>query len=420
MQAAKTYGNIIKKIAPVHTRAAFSMIKTGLSLEKFRTGHFLDKRIPQAFCYLNHYAIGNVLEALKHPEQTAWVNLFTPVELLQCFDLYCLSAEAMSSYLSGFHIEDALIDHAESEGIAPTLCSYHKTFIGAADSGIIPKPAFAATTSMICDANVNTFRHLARRHQIPCYMLDIPDSYSPDGEMYVVEQLREMTAMLEDLFHRPLDMQRLSEILERENQSKQYFMDFLDASVGKDYPSTLTLQMFMLFATHLNIGTPEILFFFRSMYEEVRNAPAFHGKKIFWIHLNPYYQETLQHYFNLGEEYQLITSEMNLDYTETLDVSRPLHALAKKMICNLYNGPFERKAALAADLAKRFQADGVINFCHWGCKQSSGGVMLLKEALQRQGTPFLILDGDGMDRRSSHDGQIKTRLEAFLELLDRS
>ncbi len=31
---------------------------------------------------------------------------------------------------------------------------------------------------------------------------------------------------------------------------------------------------------------------------------------------------------------------------------------------------------------------------------------------------MLILDGDGIDRRNSHDGQIRTRLEAFLEMLD--
>lgn len=31
---------------------------------------------------------------------------------------------------------------------------------------------------------------------------------------------------------------------------------------------------------------------------------------------------------------------------------------------------------------------------------------------------MLILDGDGIDRRNSHDGQIKTRLEAFLEMLE--
>ena len=32
--------------------------------------------------------------------------------------------------------------------------------------------------------------------------------------------------------------------------------------------------------------------------------------------------------------------------------------------------------------------------------------------------PMLILDGDGIDKRNSHDGQIKTRLEAFLEMLE--
>ena len=34
------------------------------------------------------------------------------------------------------------------------------------------------------------------------------------------------------------------------------------------------------------------------------------------------------------------------------------------------------------------------------------------------GIPMLILDGDGIDRRNSHDGQIRTRLEAFLEMLE--
>ena len=32
--------------------------------------------------------------------------------------------------------------------------------------------------------------------------------------------------------------------------------------------------------------------------------------------------------------------------------------------------------------------------------------------------PLLQLDGDGIDERNSHDGQIKTRLEAFFEVLE--
>ena len=43
----------------------------------------------------------------------------------------------------------------------------------------------------------------------------------------------------------------------------------------------------------------------------------------------------------------------------------------------------------------------------------------MREALKAADIPLLVLDGDAMDRRNSHDGQIKTRLEAFLEILDK-
>ena len=43
----------------------------------------------------------------------------------------------------------------------------------------------------------------------------------------------------------------------------------------------------------------------------------------------------------------------------------------------------------------------------------------MKAALRDEGIPLLILDGDALDRRNSHDGQLKTRLEAFFELLDK-
>ena len=108
---------------------------------------------------------------------------------------------------------------------------------------------------------------------------------------------------------------------------------------------------------------------------------------------------------------------MSLDYREPLDPGRPLESLARKMICNLYTGSYGRKADLVRDIVQEIHPDGVVNFCHWGCKQSSGGAMLLKERMQEIQMPFLILDGDGIDRRNSHDGQIRTRFEAFLEVV---
>ncbi len=63
------------------------------------------------------------------------------------------------------------------------------------------------------------------------------------------------------------------------------------------------------------------------------------------------------------------------------------------------------------------ESDGAIHFNHWGCRQSCGGAQLVKRALQAKGVPTLILDGDCVDEREYQEGQISTRLEAFLESL---
>ncbi|MCD8365400.1 MAG: 2-hydroxyacyl-CoA dehydratase family protein [Clostridiales bacterium] len=413
----KTYGSLIKKYAPEHPLAARRMIRAGLALEKFRTKYLADKNIPEAYRDLNTFAVGEVLDAMRRPQRTVWANIFSPVEILQCFDVHTLSIECLSSFLSGFTIEDYFLDYAENEGIAPTLCSYHKNFIGAVDSGVVAPAAFAVTTSTICDGNVSTFRYLSDRYGIPEFLLDIPDRDSPEAEAYVAGQLKELIARLEETFGRKMDYDRLSEVLERENESKQSYRRTLSMMRTKAYTSTLTLQMYMLFANHLDIGRPEILDFYRKMEAEVAAAPEFHGVNVFWVHLLPWYQETLKSYFNCSSRYQIQGIELSLDYMEPLDAAHPLEALAKKMIDNIYTGSYERKANMVQEIVREIQPDGVIHFCHWGCKQSSGGVMILKEKMQEIGMPFLILDGDGMDRRNSHDGQIRTRFEAFLEMI---
>lgn len=415
----KTYGNLIKKYAPEHPNASLKMIDIGLHLESFRTKHLADSRIPKAYQELNSLAVDSILHALEHPETTAWTNLFCPVELLQCFGLNCLSAEALSSFLSGFTCEDFFIDHAESAGIASTLCSYHKCFVGGVLSGVLPDAAMAVTTSTVCDANFNTFRLVNKAHSVPTFFIDVPAQDTPESIAYVTGQLKDLISFLSQQTGKKYDEDHLSEILHRENESKALYQSFLADKASRYYPSTLTLQMYELFASHLNIGSEETLHYYRSLADEIKTAPAYDGKRIFWVHLLPFYQSVLKEYLNLSDRYQIQGFEMNMDYMEPLDESHPLEALATKMIRNLYNRPFEEKINFVKETASSLHADGIIHFCHWGCKQSIGGSILLKDALKDAGFPVLLLDGDGIDRRNGHDGQTRTRLEAFLELMQR-
>jgi len=418
MDAGQIYGNMVRnELKKNHPEKAGKMIRTGLRLEQFRCTHFKDKRMPKAYGYLNMQAIKVVADCLDHPKKTVLMNIFAPAELFSIFGLGGVSMECLASYLSGFHLEDYFIDAAENSGIATTLCAYHKNFLGAVESGMIGKPLLGVTTSTVCDGNVNTFRMLKDRYGIEDFVLDIPHTWSEEAEEYVVGQLKQLVSILEKKTGVKYDEDALKKIIRRENASKKEFREALEKRKTHAYPNTLVLVLFMLFATHLDIGSQWVWKFFHMMNEEIESYPEEKRKKIFWIHLTPYWQPTLQKYLNYNPDYAIFCDDFNLDYMETMDADHPLHALARKMIMNIYNGEFSRKTDACVQYVKEYGCDAVVEFCHWGCKQSSGGSQLMKEAMRKAGVPMLILDGDALDRRNSHDGQIRTRFEAFLELI---
>jgi benzoyl-CoA reductase/2-hydroxyglutaryl-CoA dehydratase subunit BcrC/BadD/HgdB len=108
---------------------------------------------------------------------------------------------------------------------------------------------------MVCDGNVSTFRWVKNRCGVDDFVIDVPYSWSPEGEEYVVGQLRELIALLEKKTGRRYDEDALRETLRRENRSKAYYLDFLEKRLTHAYPNTLTLVLFLLLATHLYIGS---------------------------------------------------------------------------------------------------------------------------------------------------------------------
>ncbi|MBR2735797.1 MAG: 2-hydroxyacyl-CoA dehydratase [Firmicutes bacterium] len=417
MDLFKKYSDMIKEQSEKNPERARLMVRLGLTLKNFQESSFGTKGLPAPYEKLFVSSVNSIRRALARPERSVWTNIFGPVEIFQCLDLQGISVEALSTFLTGFHIEDYLIDTAEAAGIAPTLCSYHRSFLGGLLSGLLPTPLYSVTTSTVCDGNLSTFRFASDMRSTGLKVLDVPHSYSPEGEKYLADQLREMTAGLEEAAQCQLKMDDFREVIRRENESRGYYREFLEASKEICYPNTLTLNTCMLFATHLNIGTEETLTFFREMAEDIKNYGPYTGSRILWVHLQPIYDEVMKEIFNLSYENNIQLYDFNLDYMEDMDEEHPFEALARKMICNQYNGDFSRKRRFLEDCMDEYRPDGVIHYCHWGCKQSAGGVSYLKKAAAERGIPMLILDGDAIDRRNTPEGQIKTRTEAFLEML---
>ncbi|MBQ4307848.1 MAG: 2-hydroxyacyl-CoA dehydratase [Lachnospiraceae bacterium] len=419
MDIARTYGDIVRRQIEKDGRdSAAKLIRAGLHLEGFRCRYLADKALPASLRFLNERSMNLTASALDHPERLAYTNIFAPVELLMSFGLTCVSMENISSFLAGFYLEDLLTDKAETLGIAGTLCSYHRTFIGAVETGLIPTPAAAVTTTTVCDGNVGTFRWFGKKRGVGPFILDIPYRWSPEAESYVENQLTELAGHLQAVTGKPYDEDLLKLILERENRGKQHYLSFLEKRQHHRWPSTISLNVYQLFATHLSIGAEWTEQLFARMDEEVESFAAETAKRLFWVHIQPYPQPSLREYINTpGRGVAVCADDFNLDYTEPLDVQHPLKALARKMILNIYNGPNSRKVGAVEDMVRKYKPDGVVQFAHWGCRQSAGGAMELKERMKELGVPMLVLDGDAIDRRNSPDGQIRTRFEAFLEVI---
>ena len=397
---------------------SWSKMLLGFQANKLRTKLLPKKEISKGYQKLEAMMMSFVADSLCRPDSYVWGNIFSPCEIMQCFGLSTLSIECLACYLSGYHLEDYFIDYAQNTGIAPTLCSYHKTFVGAIDSGAVPVPQYAVTTSLSCDGNLNTFRYLEKKKGVPFTFLDVPYGDDEASVDYLAGQLRDFAGELERRFGKPFDEEKLKKNIRIENETRKDLMRFFQLQSEYYYPGELISHLYMMMGMHLLIGTQEFLDLVRFMIKEIQTYPKFEGKKILWVHLLPFYQESLQHYFNANQKYQIIASDIILDSVEKMDTERPFHALARKVIHNAYNGSYSHRAELVCEFADTLHPDAVIQFCHWGCKQSSGGSILLKEKMQELDIPMLILDGDGIDKRNSHDGQIKTRLEAFLEMLD--
>jgi len=69
-------------------------------------------------------------------------------------------------------------------------------------------------------------------------------------------------------------------------------------------------------------------------------------------------------------------------------------------------------------LARDYRLDGASNPCHWGCRQGTGARGLISNGLKEINVPVLNLEVDCMDTRNFAEGQLRTRIEAFVEMLE--
>lgn len=399
---------------------ARKLLLAGYRLQEKRLKFFPDKRLPASGQYVARIVMQNIIKALAKPEDTALVSIFVPGELLTAAGIVPYSVEAMSCFLAGTKCEQALLAESEIEGFPETMCSYHRVFLGAAMTGLVPKPKCTIYTNLACDGNMMTFPYLKEEYQIPGFYIDVPYEKSRDSVIYVANQLRELKVFLEDITEKKISEEAVQKAVARSKEASANYNKQLALRKHHDPVSSLTNEVYALFMCHLLAGSPEAVKYTRLLLEDVEKAPDAQGLRVLWMHMMPYLQKPAIDVFNYSQEVHIGACDFVADGFQQMHGDDPYEALAGKMVNCIYNGSVDQRLQRDIELAELTGADGGIVFAHWGCKNIIGASGLIKNAMEDAGFPTMILDGDGCNPVNSSDGQIATRLQAYCEMLEKN
>ncbi|MGI6722216.1 MAG: 2-hydroxyacyl-CoA dehydratase subunit D [Anaerovoracaceae bacterium] len=413
------FGKVVDSNIEKRPGLARKLLQAGFAYADFNFNHRPNKKLPPSKQYAAAVCMKALREPLRDPANSAIVNLFLPCEMLHIAGIRPLVAEQVSCYVAGAASEQGVLRKAEEAGVPPTMCSYHRILSGSAFAGIIGKPMFTANTTMVCDANISTFRFLADHFGVPHFTVDTPVSSSLDAVMYVADQLRELKGMIEDVSGRRISDEELRKRVQLSERSLAAYREYIRSLAGKYMATDLTSEMYTILLSHNMLGTGQAAAYFEKLVRDVKAAPAYRGgNRIFWIHTIPNCQNSMCDIFNYSEQNQMLICDLTTDFLDAGTADDPYISMARRLQECSFNGRFEVRAERALKTAKELNANGIVMFTHWGCRHTCGGARIMEDMAGEAGIPMLILDGDGCDLSNINEGQMITRVQAFLEMLE--
>jgi benzoyl-CoA reductase/2-hydroxyglutaryl-CoA dehydratase subunit BcrC/BadD/HgdB len=237
-----------------------------------------------------------------------------------------------------------------------------------------------------------------------------------------------LVSALEELTGKKYDYDRLAEVIAHSRDACLLYRRFLDMAAYKPSPiSIFDALIHMAIIVYLR-GTPQCVDYYQTLCDEVQ-AKADKGIgvvenerfRLYWENLPVWYK--FKDHFNLLKSYDanILTSLYVHDWTHEFDTAKdPLETLAENYVSAFSNVTLEERAEMALELFQRYAMNGSMMFVNRSCKAVSFAVYTLKDILtEKTGHPALIFESDMGDPRFYSETQIRTRIEAFLETLQR-
>ncbi len=369
-----------------------------------------------------------------------YTTAISPVELFVAHDIIPIYPEnhAVANLTAKKGVE--LSTATENMGYTTHLCAYARSDLGfratgKSVTGGIPEADLLMACNSQCFTLTKWFQVLSRRgNGLPIFIFDTPEWIRDETARkeivdYTVMQLKEMIAWLEGITKKRFDYDRLKEVLRYSAQASVLYKKFLDMAQYKPSPISIFDALIAMAITVYRRGTPECVEYYQTLCDEIMEEKVSKGigvlenekYRLYWENL-PVWFKFRDHANLLGSYGAVILTSLyvhawSLDFDLDKD---PLVTLAENYLNRFSNSTIEDRADMAIELFRQYDMNGMIMFMNRSCKAVSFAVPTLKDLLtKRTGIPALVFESDMGDPRFYSETQIRTRIEAYFETLDR-
>lgn len=366
-------------------------------------------------------------KAYQKNSLVSWRSSFVPSEMLFALNIIPFGPEVIISMFANSHLTDDILEVAEDHNCSRDTCAFLRGVTGSVIKNYLAMPNFLIATSLYCHGSAQVFFDIARHYNKPFFYIDVPYHYNRHYAVdYVATQIKNILKKMADISGMKFQEEKLSQAIENSNQARDYF--HMVNELRKNVPAPMLGGEAVDYAIILayTFGSLEMAEVCKVLYEELKgradkgiSSVGGERHRILWRQLRPYYTNSIFEYLELHYKAAVAFEEVNCVYWKRLDPCDPFKSLAVKLLSNGAFGEFQRWLDYTLTFVDEYKIDGIVEFAHWGCRYLTSNTQMLKEALQEKNIPVLIIDGDCIDRRDYSDGQVKTRIDAFIEILDR-
>ncbi len=378
----------------------------------------------------NYYT--RLMNAREEGRFVAAHTVFFPTEILYAMDIVPMHTE-MTTWMIGLFLgEQAEFLSAGAElGLVPEICSPHRGLAGAFAMGALPRPDAMLWSNLICDNTAKSGELIMKINDCPGFYLDHPFGESEEEKKYLVEELGDMVAFLEEKSGRRMDWDKLSETVARMDRQIDLFREINE--LRKAVPSPFPVEGFLKLLTtdYLCPGQPEAIAYLEAVKEEMeemvragRGAVSPERFRLMTLFAPPMFLiGFLGKFFREYGAVSVIEPLFTHWAEGRLDSSKPLEGVAKKayLIPERYTmyGPLgQRTIDDIVACAEQYRVDGAIYWAFIGCRHTCATIKLFKDVLHDIDIPMLTLDCDIVDPTINTEEEISEKLEQFFELLE--